>query len=349
MVPWWRVDPQVYEKKTTANLGKTGSLPKLIVYRVVAYKVNSAILLPPSAAPKGAKKLKEEAIKVYDYIYTGKNTEVIDFQINLDATFRKTVAPDGFKSSQDTKTKQQTGQDAAEVDKEPTFDSGANNIANPTTRQVSYTASQSGTDKKGGGGQEDISTRIARNFMDAVVLSNDLVNTTLKIHGDPYYLGDSGLGNYTSPETNYRMINSDGSMNYQNTEVYIVVNFRTPTDIQEGTNVYKNLQSSSMLVQSFSGLYKVKFVESNFSGGKFTQTLEIIRQVQQELVDRNAPEVALGVNQDAGPPVDTSLESDDPDDAQAIADFEAASAGTESTISDQEITNNNASLGDWNG
>jgi hypothetical protein len=138
-------------------------------------------------------------------------------------------------------------------------------------------------------------------------------------------------------------------MNYQNTEVYIVVNFRTPTDIQEGTNVYKNLQSSSMLVQSFSGLYKVKFVESNFSGGKFTQTLEIIRQVHQELVDRNAPEVALGVNQDAGPPVDTSLESEDPDDAQAIADFEAASAGTESTISDQEITNNNASLGDWNG
>ena len=349
MIPWWRIDPQVYEKKTTANLGKTGALPKLIVYRVVAYKVNSAILLPPSAAPKGAKKLKEEAIKVYDYIYTGKNTEVIDFQINLDATFRKAVAPDGFKSSQDTKTKQQTGQDATEVDKEPTFDSGANNIANATTRQVSYTADKSGTDKKGGGGQEDISTRIARNFMDAVVLSNDLVNTTLKIHGDPYYLGDSGLGNYTSPETNYRMINSDGSMNYQNTEVYIVVNFRTPTDIQEGTNVYKNLQSSSMLVQSFSGLYKVKFVESNFSGGKFTQTLEIIRQVNQELIDRNAPEVALGVNQDAGPPVDTSLESDDPDDAQAIADLEAASVGTESTISDQEITNNNASLGDWNG
>jgi len=103
------------------------------------------------------------------------------------------------------------------------------------------------------------------------------------------------------------------------------------------------------LVQSFSGLYKVRRVESSFNDGKFTQTLEITRQVHQELLDRNAPEVALGVNQDAGPPVDTSLESDDPDDAQAIADFEAASAGTESTISDQEITNNNASLGDWNG
>jgi hypothetical protein len=145
------------------------------------------------------------------------------------------------------------------------------------------------------------------------------------------------------------MINSDGSMNYQNTEVYIVVNFRTPTDIQEGTNVYKNLESSSMLVQSFSGLYKINKVESYFSGGKFTQTLGITRQTHQELVDRNVPSPGLGVNQDAGPPVDTSLESDDPDDAQAIANLEAASAGTESTISDQEITNNNASLGDWNG
>jgi hypothetical protein len=104
-----------------------------------------------------------------------------------------------------------------------------------------------------------------------------------------------------------------------------------------------------MLVQSFSGLYKIKFVESRFSGGKFTQTLEIIRQVHQELVDRNAPEVALGVNQDAGPPVDTSLQSDDPDYEQAIANIEADSVGSESTISDQEITNNNAALGDWNG
>ena len=349
MVPWWRIDPQVYQKKTTANLGKTGDFPKLIVYRVVSYKVNSAILLPPGAAPKGARKLKEEAIKVYDYIYTGKNTEIIDFQINLDATFKKAVAPDGFKSSQDTKTKQQTGQDATEVDKEPTFDSGANNIANATTRQVSYTATQSSTDKKGGGGQEDISTRIARNFMDALVLGQDLVNTDLKIHGDPYFLGDSGIGNYSSPETNYRMINSDGSMNYQNTEIYIVVNFRTPTDIQEGTNVYKNLESSSMLVQSFSGLYKIQRVESRFSGGKFTQTLGMVRQVHQELVDRNAPVVSLGVNQDAGPPVDTSLQSDDPDYEQAIANIEADSVGTESSISDQEITNNNASLGDWNG
>ena len=85
--------------------------------------------------------------------------------------------------------------------------------------------------------------------MDALVLGQDLVNTDLKIHGDPYFLGDSGIGNYSSPETNYRMINSDGSMNYQNTEIYIVVNFRTPTDIQEGTNVYKNLESSYLTQQ----------------------------------------------------------------------------------------------------
>ncbi len=349
MVPWWRIDPQVYEKKTTANLGKTGRFPKIIVYRVVAYKVNSAILLPPNAAPKGAKKLKEEAIKVYDYIYTGKNTEIIDFQINLDATFRKAVAPDVFAASQDTKTKEQTGQDAQEVDKKPTLDSGANNIANPTIRQVSYTATQSRSDKKGGGGQEDISTRVARNFMDAIVLSNDLVNTEIKIHGDPYYLGDSGIGNYTSPETNYRMINSDGSMNYQNTEIYIVVNFKTPTDIQDGTNVYKNLESSSVLVQSFSGLYKIKSVVSNFSGGKFTQTLEIIRQVQQELIDRNAPQVGLGINQDAGPPADASLESEDPSDEETNAQLQEWAAGTESSITDQQIADNNAALGDWNG
>lgn len=345
MVQWWRIDPQVYQSSSTKNLGKTGRKPKLIVYRVVAYKVNVHVLLPPNSAPKGVLDLKKEAIKEYNYIYTGKNTEIIDFQLTLNNMFRKAAAADNFKSTEDIKRRQETGQDApeSEVPKETTRDSGASSPPNAQPRQVAYTVTSQRSDGRGGGGTEDLSTRLARNFMDAVTTGADMLECNLKIHGDPYYLGDSGIGNYTSPETNYRMINSDGSMNYQNTEVYINVNFRTPTDFSESTGLYNNISGSGDLVQAYSGLFKIRQVESNFSGGKFTQTLDLIRLNNQELLGK-VPEHGLGENQDAGDTVETNL--DEEIDQEALQEW-AADAGPGPT--DQEIEANNAALGDFEG
>ena len=347
MLPWWRIDPQVYQGSSYKNLGKTGRKPQLIVYRIVAYKVNASVLISPNSAPPGIQQLKKEALKEYNYIYTGKNTEIIDFQITINNNFRKAVSADGYKDSADVKQAKQTGQDAADTQNRATEDNGSSNPpADAQPRQVSRTVTNTSTDGRGGGGTEDISTRLARNFMDAVTEGADMLETTLKVHGDPYFLGDSGIGNYTSPETNYRMINSDGSMNYQNTEVYIIVNFRTPTDIDPTKGTYNSINGSGELVQAYSGLYKIRQVESNFSGGKFTQTLDLMRQTNQELVGK-VPEVAVVKNLDAGPPVDAYLED------EAISAIEAAVAeeypNGAPSLSDQEIAANNASLGDFNG
>lgn len=337
MIPWWRIDPQVYNKSTLQNMGKTGRKPALIVYRVVAYKVNAHIILPPNSTAKGIQELKKEAIKEYNYLYTGKNTEIIDFQITLNNMFRLAVSADDYKSNQDVKQKEQTAQDAGEDNptRESTTDSGASSPDNAQPRQVSRTVLNQRSDNRGGGGKEDLSTRLARNFMDAVTVGSDMLECELKIHGDPYYLGDSGIGNYTSPETNYRMVNSDGSMNYQNTEVYININFRTPTDWDEQTGLYKNINGSGELVQMYSGLYKIRKVTSSFAGAKFIQTLDLIRQNNQELLGK-VPEHAIGINQDAGDPVENNIEEED-------------AAGGPPPLTDEEIAENNAALGDWDG
>ena len=351
MLPWWRIDPQVYQGSSYKNLGKTGRKPQLIVYRVVSYKVNSSILIPPNSAPPGIEQLKKEAIKEYNYIYTGKNTEIIDFQITMNNNFRKAVAADGYKSAGDVKQAQQTGQDAVEPAKTATEDTGSNRPpSDAQPRQIARTLTKTSTDGRGTGGVEDISTRLARNFMDAVTEGADMLETTLKIHGDPYFLGDSGIGNYTSPETNYRMINSDGSMNYQNTEVYITVNFRTPTDIDPTKGTYKNINGSGELVQAYSGLYKIRQVESNFSGGKFTQTLDLMRQTNQELAGR-VPNIGVFKNQEEGPPAVAYLDDDDGSQAQAAIEAAAAEEYPNGapSLTDQEIAANNASLGDFNG
>jgi len=338
MIPWWRIDPQIYQLDSLKNMGKTGKKPALIVYRVIAYKVSPHIILPPNSVPKGLDVLKKEAIKEYNYIYTGKNTEIIDFNITLNNSFRLAVTADDYKSNEDVKQQKQTGQDAGEdtPQRQTTQDVGATAPENALPRQVSRTVLKQRTDGKGGGGKEDLSTRLARNFMDAVTIGSDMLELDLKINGDPYYLGDSGVGNYTSPETNYRMVNSDGSMNYQNTEVYININFRTPTDWDINTGLYKNITDGGTLVQAYSGLYKIRKVSSSFAQAKFTQTLDLIRINNQELLGK-VPTHAFPINQDAGDPVNSDLENE--------IDLEGAGPG----FTDEEIAQNNAELGDWNG
>jgi hypothetical protein len=146
------------------------------------------------------------------------------------------------------------------------------------------------TDKQGGGGVEAPGTRAARAFMDAVTKGTDLVNIELGILGDPYFLVNSGVGNYTSAPSQYSNLNADGSMNYQNGEVDILVNFRTPSGIDQNTGLYNFTPSDlSSPVMQFSGLYQVTEVESRFELGKFTQKLIGMRRPGQEFENESAP------------------------------------------------------------
>jgi hypothetical protein len=105
----------------------------------------------------------------------------------------------------------------------------------------------------------------------------------LEIIGDPYYLAQSGTGNYTAQPTEFYNLNDDGSVSYQNGEVDIIVNFRTPVDINQTTGLYNfGGKSENAPVMGFSGLYKVNTVTHKFSKGEFSQTLVGQRRPQQE-------------------------------------------------------------------
>jgi hypothetical protein len=78
---WWRVDAQVYNiGPTRAN---TATKPKLYVYRVVPYNVHSSRLMPAGKRAPGYDQLKLQVVKEYNYIYTGKNVDIINFKLNF--------------------------------------------------------------------------------------------------------------------------------------------------------------------------------------------------------------------------------------------------------------------------
>lgn len=328
-INWWRIDTQMYIMDTDANIEKTGTKPNLVVYRVVPYKVHHSKFMAPNQAAKGVEQIKLQAIKRYDYLYTAQNLDILDFAIEFNAAFYTATSADSGRNNVDVRNREETGGLAAEGENIVNEDGSVSNIRRnpetgelydatglgggnptridlgtvPTTVRADKIRSNSGN--KGGPKGDDPATLAARQFHDAITQGADMVELQMKILGDPFYLGDSGMGNYSAQATNLKGLTGDGSINYQDGEVYINVRFRNPVDISRRTGLYEF--PSGDLVPQFSGLYRVSIVENQFSKGQFTQSLTLTRMVGQDVKDTGG-----GGGTIAGPIVD-KIDPNNPD------------------------------------
>jgi hypothetical protein len=298
---WWRVDSQVYNiGPTRAN---TGTKPKLYVYRVIPYNVHSSRLMPSGKRAPGYDQLKLQVVKEYNYIYTGANTDIIKFEIKYNTGFSYEMAADGLQRTQDSvKETSQGGSRDAEKEVVNPLPDGQLPTPGTTSPVVKFIKTLTGTDKGGGGSADSQATRAARLFHDAVTnTQQSMMDLEMEIIGDPYYIVQSGQGNYTASSTQYANLNDDGSMNYQNGEVDIIVNFRTPIDINQTSGLYNFRGSASSPVTQWSGLYSVTDVVSTFRDGQFKQTLKGMRRPLQELQEEASPSDTFGTVNEAKP------------------------------------------------
>lgn len=289
MRPWWRIDTQVYHVPSKANLKTTGQVPKLIVYRVVPYQVHASRLLPPNAPAPGIEQLKKQCAKQYDYIYTGKNVDILRFDIDISQTFYNPTLADGGKRSGDVKTAEGESSQTDNVPDGNVTQATGNNperYAQPTRWRP--TLINTSTDGKGGTKGETQANRVARMFHDSLISGQDMMNINFDIVGDPYYIANSGAGNFTDNPTQLINVTKDGNINYQTGEADILINFRTPTDINQATGLY-NLKDTKLIAQ-FSGLYKLTTITSTFSKGQFKQSLKAMRRPGQDSKAAPSPE-----------------------------------------------------------
>jgi hypothetical protein len=72
-------------------------------------------------------------------------------------------------------------------------------------------------------------------------------------------------------------------MNYEGSDVYVYVTFRTPIEPNLGTTGQGGLWNfpKGEIVSPFSGIYKVVSCGHKFSAGTFQQTLKLIRMTGQ--------------------------------------------------------------------
>lgn len=239
------------------------------------------------------KEIKKKIKREYNYIYTGKNEDVLKFALKFDNLYYSAIpAMLGNRPGDITKKNAAAPNNEIEASREksPAVADARNNPSensNPTSAVgVDPRANNFRPEAKAGQVQGDPYALMAQTLHDAVLNNVDLISGTLEILGDPYYLVTGGMGN-TDLNLKEPMLTKDGQAPTTQGAVYININFRNPIDINSKTGL---LDFGSTPI-SFSGVYQVIQLVNNFKDGVFTQGLEILR-VPGQILGKETPILA---------------------------------------------------------
>lgn len=193
--------------------------------------------------------------KSYNYWFTGENTEILNYEQDLNTSFY--VAMDGRIPQQE----QKTTEDSQRV---------------TTKAHVNMSGST-------GLGQPGDNASPAEQAANVIYSTVDFATFNMEVIGDPDYVQQNDIL-YTSGDT-FEAFMPDGSINYDSQEVLVEVKFKTMED-------YKEDGSADLIEPLFTDgnktnkglVYKLTHVTSLFSKGKMTQNL---RGILREFDDKD--------------------------------------------------------------
>ena len=263
----------------------TGDYAKKITFRIIPYLVNQSMLSNPNTKPVGVDGIKKSICKVYDYIYTGKNTDVLKFDIDINNMFFIGVNPAPEKDSAKAGGNPDQSGIVESLHKSSNLVLGADVKSSIGLRaKLKMDVDRVKKEQSGGSGTKTTEQIVAEQFHNALIQgsSADLIALNLEILGDPYWLSDSGISNYfAQADVGNGQKTVDGAMNHQDGQVYIYIRFRSPIDMREDLGYYQFTSEKSTRENDFSGVYRVVQCDSTFSGGMFKQKLRCIRIPKQ--------------------------------------------------------------------
>ena len=195
--------------------------------------------------------------KVYNYWFTGQNTQILDFHQEYNNLYRWVI----------------TGEQI--TDQELTT-SDPRNITRRTVMVASAQSSQ-GADKQ--------ANEPAANAADYLYSPADQISVKLRIVGDPAWLQQGEVTHGVSASNfNFAPFNPDGTINYEASEITFSIAWNQPIDYDLDTGIMNvngnNVSGTASLgVADSSGpqntyAYVAQTVRSTFSKGKFEQELE---------------------------------------------------------------------------
>jgi len=270
-INWFKVVPHIELTKFDNQRQAWGKKITFIISEYIYYNTSD---------DRAAKSQLPNAVKDYQYFYTGKNQDVISFDIDFNALFFTAIQVDKNAKAATSKALNNNDANTASDSSEISIKTGYGNPTNPEQIPMPLNVSNSS-----GGNLGSAEAQKNTSFRDSLYsqMGGDMLNLKLNIIGDPDFIKQDDIL-YTALTTDYKPNQQfvDGeasSLVMDRGAIYCRVTFKTPADINEATGGLAYYKGDS--TSSFSGLYRVLKVSSEFRSGKFMQTLETVRQINQ--------------------------------------------------------------------
>ena len=233
-------------------------------------------------------------VRTYNYLYTGQNKDILDFDVTYKFGYYQAI-PYFKRTGTNTNNDAYSGENPEETANENTSGQQGTGTSQITTEAIRLRKDGFIADLNTENGE--VATIFEQIIQDP---SADLLVTTMEIIGDPCWieqksvLNESYQNSYLEDSPN---IDRFGAVVGDEYEVYVKINFKTPTDLDDVTGLY-NVDQAAF----FSGIYKVYICESRFAGGVFTNVLQMVRMRHQptdkEIFDNSKTKSLIVQNQD---------------------------------------------------
>lgn len=250
---WWRIIPRVELKEYDH---KRRTYAKKITYFVRPYVINSSLVpLTPCAPPT-------MSVKEYNYMFTGKNVDILDFKIDLNALYFIPITANAYKLNSTSRSP-----DTATVKSQSIPNSqAAVGIELPPIHAGSGAESLIANEGSERTGKVAIAADLQEHLLNS--RGGHMLLLNLTILGDPDFIKQDDI--YSGEQIIDRNLN--GSIPMDEREVYVRVNFKTPVDYNVDTGLADKTEQST-----FSGLFKLLRLTNTFSAGQFKQQLLLVR------------------------------------------------------------------------
>ena len=192
--------------------------------------------------------------KEYDYWFTGKNTEVLDFKQTYNS-FYYTTFSSKHRENPAENPKQQNNLRAM-------------SIYRPNSTEANTA--------------EKLADEQAANAASVLYAPQDIANVEIDILGDPEWLAQSELFYAAKKDINRNATLPDKSINYDRAEVFFSVNFNTVVDYELSTgvadvtrkNLLQDLTANEGGVSQYSFVYRANTITTQLAAGRFVQQLK---------------------------------------------------------------------------
>jgi len=253
-------------------------------YVVTPHRVHYTFIPEYAQSEEIDRKILQTVVyRKYDYIYTGLNTDILNFKLDYNFLYFEAV-PTALGRNRDN------GAEDRAIGTDLKNEAQPGNIAVASNSALSGTVMPMAerTDMHPGGqlntGQPtpDPYAAMAKNMHLALQNSVSRVTGDLEIIGDPFFLVTGGIGNYKpTPTSDQPGVTTDGEADTYYGQVLVQVNFKNPIDI--GANGIMKFRPG---ISSTSGIFMVIQSKNSFKDGAFKQVLSLVR-IPGELTDKN--------------------------------------------------------------